>query len=114
MRIIDGSSYVCSSDLSGLIAGKIVRVARAISKRVHDSNEATSSVVNLSRDIPERVLDGNEVSDLVVTRRCPIAEGVDRGNLQIGSASCRERVWSVRVDLGGRRIIKKKTLNQPN
>src|SRR3546814_18550223 len=26
---------------------------------------------------------------------------------QIGRASCRERVWSVRVDLGGRRIIKK-------
>src|SRR3546814_11624848 len=28
---------------------------------------------------------------------------VDR---EIGRASCRERVWSVRVDLGGRRIIK--------
>src|SRR3546814_16433557 len=27
---------------------------------------------------------------------------------EIGRASCRERVWSVRVDLGGRRIIKKK------
>src|SRR3546814_12683008 len=27
---------------------------------------------------------------------------------QIGRASCRERVVSVRVDLGGRRIIKKK------
>src|SRR3546814_18133865 len=28
--------------------------------------------------------------------------------LEIGRASCRERVCSVRVDLGGRRIIKKK------
>src|SRR3546814_15098864 len=28
--------------------------------------------------------------------------------IKIGRASCRERVWSVRVDLGGRRIIKKK------
>src|SRR3546814_17554151 len=27
---------------------------------------------------------------------------------QIGRASCRERVWAVRVDLGGSRIIKKK------
>src|SRR3546814_16053977 len=29
-------------------------------------------------------------------------------SVQIGRASCRERVCSVRVDLGGRRIIKKK------
>src|SRR3546814_18858852 len=29
---------------------------------------------------------------------------------QIGRASCRERVCSVRVDLGGRRIIKKKNI----
>src|SRR3546814_21156886 len=30
------------------------------------------------------------------------------GDEQIGRAACRERVVSVRVDLGGRRIIKKK------
>src|SRR3546814_13810850 len=29
--------------------------------------------------------------------------------MEIGRASCRERVLSVRVDLGGSRIIKKKT-----
>src|SRR3546814_18768671 len=34
------------------------------------------------------------------------AGGYDRS--KIGRASCRERVLSVRVDLGGRRIIKKK------
>src|SRR3546814_11946692 len=30
--------------------------------------------------------------------------------VEIGRASCRERVVSVRVDLGGRRIIKKKNI----
>src|SRR3546814_11489990 len=29
---------------------------------------------------------------------------------EIGRASCRERVWAVRVDLGGRCIIKKKSI----
>src|SRR3546814_18204262 len=40
----------------------------------------------------------------------PLLIAVDHegGRVQIGRASCRERV-SVRVDLGGRRIIKKKT-----
>src|SRR3546814_20292538 len=28
---------------------------------------------------------------------------------EIGRASCRDRVWSVRLDPGGRRILKKKT-----
>src|SRR3546814_18260889 len=32
----------------------------------------------------------------------------DVARMQIGRASCRERVVSVRVDLGGRRFIKKK------
>src|SRR3546814_18798231 len=32
--------------------------------------------------------------------------------LKIGRASCRERVCPVRVDLGGRRILKKKTTNK--
>src|SRR3546814_17262530 len=32
----------------------------------------------------------------------------------IGRASCRERVVSVRVDLGGRRIVKKKKKKQKN
>src|SRR3546814_19867707 len=44
-----------------------------------------------------------------VARLCQIP-----GTLQqeIGRASCRERVWSVRVDLGGRRLIKKKKNNK--
>src|SRR3546814_20978503 len=38
---------------------------------------------------------------------------VHEGRLEIGRASCRERV-SVRVDLGGRRIITKKRIDQTN
>src|SRR3546814_18570819 len=37
--------------------------------------------------------------------------GAGGAGVEIGRASCRERVCSVRVDLGGRRIIKKKKVN---
>src|SRR3546814_11671455 len=40
--------------------------------------------------------------------------GHHNAEYQIGRASCRERVLSVRVDLGGRRIIKKKIYIKKN
>src|SRR3546814_7995896 len=38
----------------------------------------------------------------------PLLEGEQTTHPQIGRASCREKSVSVRVDIGGRRIIKKK------
>src|SRR3546814_18305456 len=68
LRISDGSSDVCSSDL--------LRIVEFLQGDVDDAQ------------IP--------------------ALDYAFQTLQIGRASCRERVVSVRVDLGGRRIIKKK------
>src|SRR3546814_10092763 len=84
MRISDWSSDVCSSDLAlgrGRVAPMIIDTSALIA-----------------------VLTGEEGSEALVE-----AIVAERGGIQIGRASCRERVCSVRVDLGGRRIIKKKT-----
>src|SRR3546814_16708418 len=84
MRISDWSSDVCSSDLPRL---------------------------------PQRGKPRNHKIDPPIRRRCrrpaafvrdPVFIAQGRRNAKIGRASCRERVLSVRVDLGGRRIIKKK------
>src|SRR3546814_12873361 len=82
MRISDWSSDVCSSDLStrGQDTGQYA----------HRHKVYCSRALTLGRrptQHPQHCADGRE---------------------QIGRASCRERVLSVRVDLGGRRIIKKK------
>src|SRR3546814_20510851 len=80
MRISDWSSDVCSSDLLG----------------------------ELERREPALLLDQHapgEWQDAAEARQADPQEGEEQ---QIGRASCRERVVSVRVDLGGRRIIKQK------
>src|SRR3546814_21064141 len=84
MRISDWSSDVCSSDLG--------------TEQRPGHQRAPLIVVALHKLGQHRHRHG------LVLRR------LDEGE-QIGRASCRERV-SVRVDLGGRRLIKKKIKEQ--
>src|SRR3546814_15247584 len=92
MRISDWSSDVCSSDLC--------------------SGRATAA-----RELPAQQLPGMTVDDQGQRQpaipAAPDAAQVGRPT-QIGRASCRERGVSVRVDLGGRRIIKKKQKKPQN
>src|SRR3546814_20237116 len=81
MRISDWSSDVCSSDL----------MAAATSRR---SIAATMSSTSL----------------MLCSCRSRRDRETVRSWEEIGRASCRERVCQVRVDLGGRRIIKTKIL----
>src|SRR3546814_15560947 len=81
MRISDWSSDVCSSDLERPTAP-----AAAPSQSVRTQNAVWKRLAAL---LPQ-----------------PGEFAVLPGSAQIGRASCRERVCSVRVDLGGRRIIK--------
>src|SRR3546814_16297452 len=83
MRISDWSSDVCSSDLTG------VRIARRTECSSPSSSCGWSNRMSMPIDF------------------APMASML---RSEIGSASCRERVC-VRVDLGGRRIIKKKKNN---
>src|SRR3546814_19695722 len=83
MRISDWSSDVCSSDL---IAEDTI------------ANFEAETGIKVTYD----VFDSNEVLEAKL-----MAGGT--GYDKIGRASCRERVCPVRVDLGGRRIIKQKS-----
>src|SRR3546814_18280977 len=85
MRISDWSSDVCSSDL----------------RPVHRPRNFTSSsrgTVTSTRPVDSE----NSAAAASTPSRSMISV-----SHKIGRASCRERVLSVRVDLGGRRIIKK-------
>src|SRR3546814_13798890 len=101
MRISDWISYVCSSDLRRLddrvTAERIdgTRAARAGTRR---AVTAGAGVVENDRSARSAVL----------CRRCagPAALGPDRKNVAKGKSV------SVRVDLVGRRIIKKRTTTQ--
>src|SRR3546814_11612564 len=84
MRISDWSSDVCSSDL-----GIDTLQERAVRRRI--------------RSLAMRLAFGS-----IRTSTRPFRLSSPK---QIGRASCRESV-SVRVDLGGRRIIKKKNLKR--
>src|SRR3546814_12895556 len=99
MRISDWSSDVCSSDL-------LLRVGRA-----HRADEGFE---------PRRVLDPRcrfySAGHIHRPRTCRThriahvagVQATGKAQRQIGRASCRER--AVRVDLGGRRIIKTKKM----
>src|SRR3546814_20489516 len=91
MRISDWSSDVCSSDLTGGLQG----LQQLSYICIHGFQK--SRIVYL-------FLCGTCSQEGFVFFKQPAAAGTYR---EIGRASCRERV-SVRVDLGGRRIIKKK------
>src|SRR3546814_11882824 len=91
MRISDWSSDVCSSDLY-----KAQNRHRSIGARL--SGEIARRWGNLG------------MSDKPITIKMRGTAGQSLGVWNAGDrkTSCRERVCSVRVDLGGRRIIKKK------
>src|SRR3546814_12737375 len=104
MRISDWSSDVCSSDLqdctlhSSSFGGlgescavaietlNVLQSERLIENAAAMGEYLSEGLNDLKRKYPKIVLD------------------------EIGRASCRERSVSVRVDLGGRRIIKKKKI----
>src|SRR3546814_14972810 len=94
MRISDWSSDVCSSDL-GVAMG------------------ASSGMPGSGQSIPRSGSgsNGDSGSSACVGSGAGCARAAGATASKIGRASCRERVFSVRVDLGGRRIIKKK--NKP-
>src|SRR3546814_14748180 len=86
MRISDWSSDVCSSDLAAAegFSATLVGAARS---RIGDAADAA---ITISHQVHGAI------------------------GFKIGRASCRERVCPVRVDLGGRRIIKKKNKTTSN
>src|SRR3546814_15947315 len=90
MRISDWSSDVCSSDLDV--------ACQQTEARIDIGDEGLRELV----DDVEVVHDGVPSDPVLLARRVGAAVA------EIGRASCRERVCQVRVDLGGRRIIKKK------
>src|SRR3546814_12385985 len=98
MRISDWSSDVCSSDL---FASHNARLLNAVKSRL---TETEKKIVDARRH-------NIRVASLAYISLQEKALGVDlrqKRDLEIGRASCRERGVSVRVVLGGRRIIKKK------
>src|SRR3546814_16781669 len=105
MRISDWSSDVCSSDLSaGRCCGKKGVAPRGGSVMLLPYGWQLAFTNSRSRELRHCV---RPQSFLAVSTplHCACAT-------EIGSASCRERVSPVRVDLGGRRIIKNQTNTQ--
>src|SRR3546814_17010875 len=104
MRISDWSSDVCSSDLAPVSLlhlqseSKMFDVKTVFVVGAGGSKEVGLSIGDGLRDrIGDKLRIGTD-------RMGNISSGDD----EIGRASCRESVLSVRVDLGGRRIFKKK------
>src|SRR3546814_13147323 len=91
MRISDWSSDVCSSDLVISCRQPLLR-GKGFAHHIRFQN------------LRNRLL-----NCWLIEARILCSEGADDG-IEIGRASCRESV-SVRVDLGGRRIIKKNRNN---
>src|SRR3546814_17216042 len=95
MRISDGSSDVCSSDL--VVAGKNQRQALRLYRRHFDITKGIQTLVQ-GRVETKRSKSGPAPSSQDAAR----AESLDRKSVVEGKSG------SVRVDLGGRRSIKKK------
>src|SRR3546814_12617729 len=96
MRISDWSSDVCSSDLDGAAPSTCL-----------DLNQVT--IVPGGSNVPYMLYLARG-RDQVKPACVVLVDGDTAGETarkQIGRASCRERVLSVRVDFGGRRVIKK-------
>src|SRR3546814_19326814 len=101
MRISDWSSDVCSSDLSadGRICSERDRLNR-IGQIFDDQVERPWSLVRINREF---CIDLPAIVDQAVLVVCTVAVVIgDRKSVVEGMSV------SVRVDLGGRRIIKKK------
>src|SRR3546814_18100992 len=95
MRISDWSSDVCSSDLGSMI--------------VNSSQGGGSKDTWVLQDEPT----GTTTDFAAVAGWSPpelpgLRHGGEWTTQQLGRASCREKSVSVRLDLGGRRIIKTK------
>src|SRR3546814_21080968 len=106
MRISDWSSDVCSSDLK-ISSGteKIDSTGGLKASSATTKSTTDHSLLRRGRFMPPRsrrrqAEQGARPPDQIAGR-----EGFR--HVEIGRASCRERVLSVSVDLGGRRIIKK-------
>src|SRR3546814_11148397 len=97
MRISDWSSDVCSSDLREFA----VLFGEALGQPVVVVNAGGGHGVPALNQVLGAPADG-------YTLLMPASGNMTVPSKEIGRASCRERVCSVRVDLGGRRIIKKK------
>src|SRR3546814_12996120 len=107
MRISDWSSDVCSSDL--LTKHRLMRPLPEDQDGHASTPRRTTHPWARARQAP---VSGYRPPDA----QWPSAPGQRPTRYgEIGRASCRERVESVRVDLGGRRVIKKqKTLEYTN
>src|SRR3546814_20770196 len=110
MRISDWSSDVCSSDLE--VRGEVIEAVVVLRRDRTPTPELTAEIKACVKTgfaahaYPRRV---HYVSELPKTPSGKIQRFAVRENLhKIGRASCRERVCQYRVDLGGRRSIKKK------
>src|SRR3546814_17583362 len=91
MRISDWSSDVCSSDLR--LRNMTALKPRATGSRTQEHPSAFRARISAHR------------SSAANASRSTAAAAISP---KIGRASCRERVCQYRVDLGGRRLIKKK------
>src|SRR3546814_16278986 len=96
MRISDWSSDVCSSDL------QYGRTARAEENRTTQSRMTSTMTANL-QNLTHTTMAATPQSELPE----PLGTGLDRKSVVSGKSE------SVRVDLGGRRTLKKKT-HRPN
>src|SRR3546814_12625260 len=111
MRIIDWSSDVCSSDLPDIIAARWR--AEAAAKRIDVAHAQFYPSVNLLGFIGLDALGlrniangGADTGSVGAALNLPIFAAGDRESLVEGTSA------SVRVDLGGPRIIKKKTIHK--
>src|SRR3546814_15024118 len=100
MRISDWSSDVCSSDLVDLTAEQIIGVATAVRGHVQ-------ACFNREAELLDALADGTLTAEMIEEGwpNEPVSESTDRKSVVSGKSV------SVRVDLGGCRIIKtKKTI----
>src|SRR3546814_16845465 len=117
VRISDWSSDVCSSDLW---LGRLSPSRPALAIAPWRSSLPSANTGNFSHSLIDRSKlsrrgRGSSVASARMTigacspfEPCTVITRTTSLRASIGRASCRERVCSVRVDLGGRRIIKKK------
>src|SRR3546814_19178322 len=99
MRISDWSSDVCSSDL---LPHPVGPGAFAMVARVHDDRVVDlAALLERPEQLPQPTVDVAQAVVIIVVEAVPALE-IDRKSVVSGKGV------SVRVDLGGRRIIKKK------
>src|SRR3546814_12023850 len=105
MRISDWGSDVCSSDLQNAIFDEYLGLIEA---RVEKAREAGTLDLGVETIAADRI----SILDRTVIRRDPVS-GAETEILRIETEDRKSVVQgksvSERVDLGGRRIIKKKT-----